>query len=161
MDRRQRVENWWSTMNKMSQAEVDFQQMLDAGDHISTRGRAMLLSRDSKNVQICKTPEELLDNFSFDIEGNALRELTQPYLLIVLEDLSRGWVEALGPSLNIPVSVFALHWANPIDHVGGAVRVPIGESPARHFILNYRQSLPFSIQKDITVDDMEIGQLKE
>jgi len=69
-------------------------------------------------------------------------------------------VEALGPRLGIPVSIFASHWANPIDHVSGEVRIPIGTSPARHFILNYRQSLPFSItdrQKDHLVHGMRQG----
>ena len=143
----QKVKNWWGTMNKMSKAEMYFQRTLDHRTHISNkRGRAMLLRRDPKIPQICDTPEKLLNSFMFDRIEEDSDELKNPDLLIVLEDLSREWVEFLGPLLGIPVSVFALHWANPIDHVGGEIRIPIGESPARHFILNYRQSLPFSIR---------------
>lgn len=148
----ERVGNWWGTLNKMSKAEVYFRQTLDAKNHISTeRGRAALLLRNQSTVRIYSRPEEL---------PHSLR----PHDLIVLEDLSREWVEALGPRLGIPVSVFALHWANPIDHVNGEVRVPIGESPTRHFILNYRQPLPFSIlsrENEITVKGVKKGQLGE
>ena len=147
-----RVRNWWGTLNEMNKAEAYFGRTLDAKIRISTRrGRVRLLSRDSPSVKIYHTPDQLPHSLGSDH-------------MIILEDLSREWVEALGPRFGIPVSVFALHWTNPIDHVDGEVRVPIGESPARHFILNYRQSLPFSIEdrrNDITVGNVKNGQLGE
>ena len=135
-----------------------FRRTLDAKKKLSTKpSRAILFefSLSSTRWRVFDKPEDLGREFFI---GLGRRHL------IVLEDISREWVECLGPRLGIPVSVFALHWANPIDHVNGEVRVPIGESPARHFILNYRQSLPFTIldrQTEIIVDNVKKGQLGE
>ena len=143
------IEKWWATMNIMSQAELYFKKALELRDKSSALYapvKAMLL--DGLSTRIIDRPEQL--------------PKIKPHDLIVLQDLSREWVEALGPKLHIPVSVFALHWANPLDHVNGKIRVPIGESPARHFILNYRQSLPFSIQgreNDTIINGARKGQL--
>lgn len=139
------IERWWGTINKRSKAEVDFKRSITDKNRIpSTRIQAKLFKASSPNIGICQTPKELLYHpWVESIDPSP--EAKQSDLCIVLEDMSLEWVEILGPLLSIPVSVFALHWANPIDHVGGDIRVPIGESPARHFILNYRQSLPFSI----------------
>ena len=167
----ERIKNWWGTLNRMSKAELYFQQTLDARNHISTkRGRAILLSRESptelsgtalcdwrfqvEKAQICLMPDEFVHTF----------ENSDGIDQIVLEDISREWVEAIGPWFNILISVFALHWANPIDHVNGEAQLPVGESPSRHFILNYRQLLPFSIQNranETIVNGVKKGQLKE
>ncbi len=144
------VEKWWAKRNIMSKAETDFKTALklwnqDPDSH--QRVKAILLSGESKKTKPISTPEDL--------------PKIERHHLIVLQDLSREWVEALGPRLGIPVSVFALHWANPIDHINGEVRVPIGESPTRHFILSYRQSLPFWIDRktDIMVEGVKQGQI--
>lgn len=132
-------------MNNLSKVELYFQSSItDRNLSMSMKVRAKLLRGLSQEIAICNTPEDLLHHPWFQ-EIIHEPEPRKSDLCIVLEDMSLEWVEILGPMLSIPVSVFALHWANPIDHVGGDVRVPIGESPARHFILNYRQSLPFSI----------------
>ena len=111
----------------------------------------MIISEGPLTISEFHDPWELLDGLDIRIHESYRPEQRN---LIVLEDLSRERVEALGPQLGIPVSVFALHWADPTDHVNGGLRVPIGESPARHFILSYRQSLPFFIknrQNNITI----------
>ena len=155
------VRNWWGTLNSMSKAELYFEKTLDAHNVISRRRpRAMLISEEPPTVREFHDPQELLDGLHIRSDVPYRPELRN---LIVLEDLSREWVQALGPQLGIPVSVFALHWADPTDHVNGGLRVPIGESPARHFILSYRQSLPFFIknrQNNITVNGVEKGQLR-
>lgn len=154
------AENWWGTLNKMSRAEVYFQHSIKQRD--PRRGRAMLVKRSSRAVEICATPGSLLRHHWLKIteDGLDMGQSGSSDLCIVLEDLSREWVEILGVLLSIPVSVFASHWANPIDHVAGDIRVPIGESPARHFILNYRQSLPFSIlnrKHQVTINGVKKG----
>ena len=181
-----KVRNWWGTLNSMSKAELYFKQTLDAHNDISTRRpRAMLISAKSPihgeapthgespphgappilgepTITEFREPQKLLGSLQYDIKDDIhARRRPWPRDLIILEDLSREWVEALGPHLGIPVSVFALHWADPTEHVNGGLRVPIGESPARHFILSYRQSLPFFIknrQNNITVNGVDKGQ---
>ena len=148
----------------MSEAELYFERTLDAHGDISTRKpRAIIIrerGRETPRTKEYLKPEELLDDLELGIQGS---DNHQARYLIILEDLSREWVEALGPRLDIPIYVFALHWANPTGHVSGGLRVPIGESPARHFILSYRQSLPFYIQDRqniITVNGVDKGQLR-
>ena len=154
-------ENWWGRLNSMSKAELYFWKTLDAHNDISIRRpRAMIISEDPQADREFHEPRSLLRSLGRDIHGSYRPKQKD---LIILEDLSREWVEALGPELGIPVYVFALHWADPTDHVNGGLRVPIGESPARHFILSYRQSLPFFIknrQNNITVNGVEKGQLR-
>ena len=156
------VQEWWGTMNLMSEAELYFERTVDARGDISTgKPKAMMVKERGRDTPITKEflkSEELLDDF--ELQGSDNHE---GRYLIILEDLSREWVEALGPRLGIPVYVFALHWANPTGHVSWGLRVPIGESPARHFILSYRQSLPFFIkdrQNSITVNGVDKGQLR-
>ena len=158
------VQEWWDSLNRMSKAELYFEQTLDARNDISTRKpRAMIIRVTDWGPPIADEfhePEKLLDYLNFETHGPGSH---RPGDLIILEDLSREWVEALGPRLGIPVYVFALHWADPTAHVNGELRVPIGESPARHFILSYQQSLPFCIknrQNNITVNGVDKGQLR-
>ena len=158
------VQDWWGTLNRMSKAELYFEQTLDARNDISKRKPRAMIKRDiGRGPPIAKEyyfkPGELLE----DLEEPEEPDSHRAGYLITLEDLSREWVEALGPRLGIPVYVFALHWADPSDHVNRGLRVPIGESPARHFILSYRQSLPFYIknrQNKIIVNGVDKGQLR-
>ena len=158
------VQDWWGTLNRMSKAELYFEQTLDARNDISKRKpRAMIIRDIGRGPPVAmefSKPGELLE----DLEWHSHRSSSHPTLdMIILEDLSREWVEALGPRLGIPVYVFALHLADPSDHVNRGLRVPIGESPARHFILSYRQSLPFYIknrQNKIIVNGVDRGQLR-
>jgi hypothetical protein len=69
-------------------------------------------------------------------------------LLLLLEDIGASWVEELAVALKIPEYFFGLHCVHPIRHVIGDVRVPLGEDPVQHFILNYRQPLPFLIEPE-------------
>ena len=153
------VQDWWGTLNRMSKAELYFEQTLDARNAISKRKPRAMIIRIEREPRVFKEffkPGELLE----DLEGS---DSHRAGYQIILEDLSREWVEALGPRLGIPVYVFALHWADPTGHVNGGLRVPIGESPARHFILSYRQSLPFYIknrQNKIIVNGVAKGQLR-
>ena len=159
-----RVQEWWGTINRMSEAELHFERTLNARGDISTRKpRAMIIRERGRETPLTKEylkPDELLDDLELEIQGP---DNHQARYLIILEDLSREWVETLGPRLGIPVNVFALHRADPTGHVNGGLRVPIGESPARHFILSYRQSLPFFIkdrQNKITVNGVDKGELR-
>ena len=156
------VQDWWGTLNRMSKAELYFEQTLDARNDISKRKPRAIrhIGREPPSAKEFLKPEELLDDLK--LEMHKFDSHRHGYL-VNLEDLSREWVEALGPRLGIPVYVFALHWADPTDHVNGELRVPIGESPTRHFILSYRQSLPFFIknrQNNITVNGVDKGQLR-
>ena len=152
------VQNWWGPLNSISEAELYFKKTLDAHNGISTRRpKAMIISEEPPTVKEFHDPQNLLEGLDLHINGSYRPEQRN---LIVPEDLSREWVEALGPQLGIPVYVFALHWADPTAHVTGGLRVPIGESPARHFILSYRQSLPFFIknpQNNITINGVKKG----
>jgi hypothetical protein len=141
--RRGEVRAW--KRNARSQLELAFIRSLEAQDQShASKGRAAMLvhSTEESFIRRYERPSHL----SADLNGSLLQKVRkQGRILIVLEDLSSSWVEFLGPQLGIPVSVFALHWSNPIDHVSGEVQVPLGESPGRHFILNYRQPLPIVI----------------
>ncbi|KAH8754646.1 hypothetical protein F5883DRAFT_185377 [Diaporthe sp. PMI_573] len=68
--------------------------------------------------------------------------------LLVLEDLGRDWVEAIGVAFRIPVYFFALHWADPVDHAWGIARMPLGHRTREHNILRYRETLPIIVNAD-------------
>ena len=161
-----KLRDWWGTRNGMSEAEVHFRRALHARHDVLPirQPRAMIITRmveGRKSVtEQFQEPEKFLHRLGY---VNDHYKSSGARHLIILEDLSLEWVEKLGPRLGIPVYVFALHWADPTDHVNGELRVPIGESPARHFILSYRQSLPFFIknrQNNITVNGVDKGQLR-
>lgn len=162
-----KVREWWGTLNSMSEAEVHFKRALDARHDVlpTRRPRAMIITKMTEGQNLVteqfQEPEQLLRRL--DHVNDHYRSFGAKHS-IILEDLSREWVEKLGSRLDIPVYVFALHWADPTGHVNGELRVPIGESPARHFILSYRQSLPFFIknrQNNITVNGgVNKGQLR-
>jgi hypothetical protein len=141
--RRDEVRAW--KRNARSQFELAFIRSLEAQDQSQAgKGRAAMLVYSTEKSFI--TRYERPSQLSADLNNSLLQKVRkQGRILIVLEDLSSSWVEFLGPQLGIPVSVFALHWSNPIDHVSGEVQVPLGETPGRHFILNYRQPLPIVI----------------
>jgi hypothetical protein len=160
--RREEVRGW--KRNAKSQFELAFIRSLEAQDQTqASKGRAAVLVHSTKEPfsRRYEHPSRLSD----DLKHRLFEKIQKKgRILIVLEDLSSSWVEFLGSQLGIPVSVFALHWSNPIDHVSGEVRVPIGESPGRHFILNYRQSLPIVIEDKenvIELDGEERGEFRK
>jgi hypothetical protein len=63
--------------------------------------------------------------------------------LLILENINQDLVEGLGKELHIPEHVFYLRWMHPNEHILGTARIPLGEDPRKHFVLNYRQPLPF------------------
>ncbi|KAF2681940.1 hypothetical protein K458DRAFT_75582 [Lentithecium fluviatile CBS 122367] len=79
-------------------------------------------------------------------------------LLFVLEDLGADWVNVLQELVQIPAYVFGLHWMHPNDHVLGKAKTPLGQDPEQHFILNYRQPLPFRTRRrDIGLPYLNCG----
>jgi len=59
--------------------------------------------------------------------------------LIILEDLGVNWIETFATELEVPLHFFAQHWAPPVFHNDRKVRVPLGQDPQYHFVLNYDQ----------------------
>ena len=141
------VEAWWDTVDWTSKLETRFKKdVLGQDDNQRQRGRAAILefsgSEEKASViateeNVVSTPQDLRDYLGKP-SGFRNRLLGK---LIILEDLGRDWVEILGSIFDIPIQVFALHWANPDDHILGDARVPLGQSPNLQFVLNYRQSL--------------------
>lgn len=71
--------------------------------------------------------------------------------LIVLEDLNKDWVEVIGKTFQIPVRVFALHWASPSLYKRGRARLPLGQPAEEHFVLPYSEILPVDIRDGMTL----------
>lgn len=107
------------------------------------RGRAAIITGDGPLVWE-PTPKGL---------GKALKKIehdtrhTNDSSLLILEDLGASWIEEIRGVLDIPAYVLALHWMHPDDHILGTAKVPLGQDPERHFILNYRQPLPFRVTR--------------
>jgi hypothetical protein len=69
--------------------------------------------------------------------------------LIILEDLGVDWIETLVTELEVPLHFFAQHWAPPVFHNDRKVRVPLGQDPQYHFVLNYDQVHAVQIDGEI------------
>lgn len=79
--------------------------------------------------------------------------ITRNTCLVVMEDLGADWVPCFAKWLQIPEHIFALHWAHPQDHLSGQVGVPLGTDPKQHFILQYKQPLPFKVGSFELIND--------
>ncbi len=66
--------------------------------------------------------------------------------VLLLEDLSWSWVEAIYKGLGVPLSFFARHWASPTFYNRGETQPPLGQNPQNHFILSYSQLHDTKIQ---------------
>jgi hypothetical protein len=105
------------------------------------RGRAAIITGGGTLV-LEHTPKGL---------GEALKKIehdtkyTEDSSLLILEDLGASWIEEISDVLDMPAYVLALHWMHPNDHILGNAKVPLGQDPEKHFILNYRQPLPFRV----------------
>lgn len=144
-----RVEQWWNSAGSFDQElEMEFRECLSHST-VDPFGRAAICTRDKTKVYTTEEGEA----FETDLETLANEIPYNPsasdHTLIVLEDIGRHWIDILGPILGIPVYFFALHWAMPIKHLTGDIRLPAGQSPERHFILPYQQLLPFRITADL------------
>lgn len=95
----------------------------------------LVVSETAKIVQLgpSSNHETLLSHLEDVLTNNVIR------LLVILEDPSPSVARIFGPFFGIPASVFALHIESPLDHLQGDVRVPLGEDPSHHFVLNYQQ----------------------
>jgi hypothetical protein len=137
-------DSWWRTSDQYSRLENEFQNdLLEQGELEASRGKAYIYCGKSS----LGNPGEVIVTTEINTFRRTLdRLIDRPVSsLIILEDLGRYWVEWLGRVLDIPVYVFAQHWALPEDHILGGARPPIGQSVERHFVLNYTQTLPFKI----------------
>lgn len=137
------AQEWWETSDPRKRLECEFRQCILNQKKSDSRGRVAVIDFSSSSevsFKEYKEPNDLGDRlYSWELKQEGR-------LLIILEDLSRAWIELLGPRLHVPVSVFALHWASPEDHILGRARVPLGESPDRHFVLTYQQPTRLRIQ---------------
>ncbi|KAM7214440.1 putative magnesium and cobalt transport protein [Rhypophila decipiens] len=157
-----RMEEWWTSaggFNEELEGEFRdcFREKMERPleEEVGRReyqGRAAIFGNDVGNGlrQFGPGPENITE-FASALEDLANKanstdsSLKSSNTLIILEDLGKDWVEILGPVLKIPVYFFALHWAMPLKHLNGDIRLPVGQSPERHFILPYQQELPFRI----------------
>ncbi|KAF2736758.1 hypothetical protein EJ04DRAFT_150610 [Polyplosphaeria fusca] len=141
----QTVEKWWDTINLRDQFELLFRSALEEQTK-PDRGRAALIDYSEGGEG---SPKIFTSHLDLKNQLNGIQDIlfghAKGRYLIILEDLSRNWVELLGPALRIPISVFALHMASPEDHILGRARVPLGESPGRHFVLSYQQPTKLEI----------------
>lgn len=104
--------------------------------------RAAVVSRDDYNDVICKTFDET-SPWNGQSILDALNETpAHSVALLILENISHRLAGELREDLHIPGYVFDLHLMHPYDHILGTSRIPLGEDPCNHFILNYRQPLP-------------------
>lgn len=71
--------------------------------------------------------------------------------LIVLEDLGKDWVETIGKTFQVPVRVFALHWASPSLYKSGRARLPLGQPAEEHFVLPYSEILRYDIRDGMII----------
>jgi hypothetical protein len=144
------AESWWDTIDLSSTLETEFQEAVNRqDDERAGRGKAAVVRFTHDGVcqpsEIPESPKELHRYLNWHLDKISMNTESSPNCLVILEDLGRNWINVLGPTLQIPISVFALHWEKPEAHIQGDVRVPLGTSPDRHFILNYRQFLPLVI----------------
>ena len=130
-----KIEAWWETRDRTNLLEEEFfADMMHQSSTESSRGKAIILRDLSEPTEVTlESPIELFRGFDHD------------RVLVILEDLGREFVERFGSQMGIPVHVFALHWARPEHHVLGQARLPVGQPPEQHFVLHYRQYLPFRL----------------
>jgi hypothetical protein len=57
--------------------------------------------------------------------------------VVVIEDVFPEMVGMVGTLFDIPLSFFALHWANPGKYLTGFAHVPLGQNLERHFVAIY------------------------
>jgi hypothetical protein len=139
------VEQWWSSA--ASSLEIGFKRKTRTqNEEESLRGRAAVLTFLNGHAKLTRwgSPEDLRRDI---LECQIIHPVLEQHRLVILEDLGRNWIEVLGPILQIPVYFFALHQASPTDHFFGRVHTPIGQPTYRHFILSYKQPLPFRLKK--------------
>lgn len=137
------LDEWLKELDTADDTESQFKVEIE---HESTalQGRAAILDYSSDNI--IKQHGPFIDPQKLENKLKSYGDTKSVRLLIILEDLAPAWVKMLGPYLGIPPSVFALHWANPVGHMLGDVRVPLGQNPSRGFILNYKQIHPVKIE---------------
>ncbi|GAP89061.2 putative magnesium and cobalt transport protein [Rosellinia necatrix] len=150
------VSDWWFTLDTTSELEIEFKQSVDdQTTQQQIEGRALIIRFMDGGGEVAKTYHPETNKENKEIRGD-LTEFKEALssaaksdesCLVILENLGKQWIESLGCALKIPGYFFALHWARPVDHILGQVSIPLGQSPERHFILNYRQSLPFRINQ--------------
>lgn len=137
------LNDWLETADLKNEFEHEFKKSFQEEENKKSSGRAAVIDfSGTASSEIYKNSREFdkrLESCENLLSGKGGK------FLIILEDLSRDWVEPLAIRIGVPVSVFALHRADPEDHFLGKARVPLGESPDRHFILAYQQPLPLKI----------------
>jgi len=97
----------------------------------------------SSNRSVVYDEDSATKSFVPYLQKNIQNKSRDGVCLLIVEGLNRDVVEMLNVELQVPNYVFELHRMHPNDHVLGVSRIPVGESPNNHFILNYRQPLPF------------------
>jgi hypothetical protein len=156
------VKQWRSTLQRPSILEKEFLKFLEQQPPLAgqtTRGQAAILKfppdlSNDKSLDI-KWPEreefdysgsgskKSFEKFKASIAGIASGSSgSQERSLVILEDLGFEWIDVLATKLDVPLHVFAQHWASPIDHIKGRVRIPLGQDPHYHLVLNYDQLHP-------------------
>ncbi|OTB00348.1 hypothetical protein M426DRAFT_238267 [Hypoxylon sp. CI-4A] len=143
--------DWWASLDTTNDVENKFQSEI-CRESSRTRGRAVIV-KFSSDGRIVNTP-----SVYNDVKPEFESELKQPTQnadkkvegsLVILEDLDKSWVEVIGDALNIPPYFFALHWSLPSRNLLGRARLPLGQSPHRHFMLNYKQQMKLRVPRKI------------
>lgn len=89
------------------------------------------------------TPESGIPEISSSKKVKTEESKHERKRLLILENMGINWVQVLATELNVPLSIFAQHWASPYGHDSGKIRVPLCQNLRNHFMLSYDQFYPY------------------
>jgi hypothetical protein len=160
------VKEWQATLQYTSDQEEAFLKALnDQLPGEQERGTAYITQfppGDGKGINITKLGGKRFpgcnDTFKQKIAEIAVcNPGSEKRSLVILEDLGMKWIDVLATTLRVPLHVFAQHWADPLSHIDGTVRVPLGQDPHYEMVLNYDQLHPVVLIKTRTTRLTEVG----
>jgi len=148
----------WDLIDEDDLLEVEFRREISRQSlDMACRGRVAILNSSGHNhihgsfathLEEGRIPDGVefaVPSYLLELGARSSLQLYEQQLIIV-EDIGRDWIEILAVAFEIPIHVFALHWANPLRHAQGTVRLPLGQDFSQHCILSYRETLPLRIE---------------
>lgn len=139
-------------------AQSDFLNDLN-GQGLNNRKRGRVAVLNDPDARNGSGPRFEINSYDPGFGDNLFVDkfLSEDTRLVIMEDMGASWVKRIAKLLRLPEYLFALHWRKPTDHVLGNIQIPLMEDPRRHFILQYRQPLPFKITKPRTGEDERLA----